>query len=107
MQVTITVSNQGRTETVIETQDDIYKASPQKIHDTIDRLGDAVKAHFPLSAESANKPNPSPFRANPVPPSEEELARIYATNFLAKNNSHGGTLTAIWRAGCDAGMVAP
>lgn len=60
----------------------------------------------PLSGESFPPlPGASPFRANPEV-SDERLVEIYRLNAKEWHPSIE-SLRAIWRDGCDAGMVAP
>lgn len=68
-------------------------------------------------AKELNKEQPvqaSPFRQNPLPPADEDLWNLYAMAAeadgylpLPPGLALLAGLRAVWRAGCDAGMVAP
>jgi len=76
---------------------------------------EAFKREHPISrvireaiAARPKSPGPLTIRPNPSMPSDEQLREWFD---LSASHENGGSmiagLRAIWRAGCDTGMVAP
>jgi hypothetical protein len=76
---------------------------------TLDSRSSSFDARDIARAMNAAEPKPLIVRDNPPMPSDQRLNELFT---WAKNSSEVGStievgLRAVWRAGCDAGMVAP